>query len=309
LILPQINKKLKRFHIWKFETLCRKFVFPNPYNMKNFTYPLLAISILALIAACSNQAKPETQEPPASFSLKEEKTVYSGDSVEMSGYVAYDGSTDAKRPIVLVVHEWWGQTDYPRKRAQELAKLGYLAFAVDMFGEGKVADDPATAEKYAMPFYMDPVMAKRRFDAALAKAKSHPLADTTQVAAIGYCFGGSMVLNMARLGENLDGVVSFHGNLNGVPPSKDKLKAAVLVCHGEADKFVSAQDVTTFKRQMDSIGAKYTFKSYPNATHAFTNPAATEKGKKFNMPIEYNAQADTTSWNDMKTFFGSIFKK
>jgi dienelactone hydrolase len=127
------------------------------------------------------------------------------------------------------------------------------------------------------------------------------------VAAIGYCFGGTQVLNMAKLGSPLAGVVSFHGGLAGVPADKNLLKAAILVCHGEADSFVPAADVAQFKKQMDSIGANYTFKTYANATHAFTNPAATENGKKFKMPIEYNAAADSASWSDMKTFFGKIF--
>ncbi len=276
--------------------------------MKNMKLTLMVIPAVLMMAACSN--KPAVSDETAGkVSIKEETLTYSGDSVNMNGFIAYDESSEARRPVVLVVHEWWGQNDYSKKRARELAALGYLAFAVDMYGEGKTADDPEGAGKLAMPFYMDPVMAQRRFDAALSSAMSHKLADTTQVAAIGYCFGGSMVLNMARLGENLSGVVSFHGNLIGVPPSKDKLKTPVLVCHGEADQFVNAAEVATFKRQMDSVGAVYTYKSYPNATHAFTNPNATEKGKKFNIPIAYNAEADTASWNDMKTFFGTIFKK
>jgi len=151
-------------------------------------------------------------------------------------------------------------------------------------------------------------MAKQRFDAALSKIKSYAIADTNNIAAIGYCFGGAQVLNMARLGEHLKGVVSFHGNLAGVPADKNLLKANVLICHGEADQFVSAEEVAKFKKDMDSIGAPYTFKSYPGATHAFTNPEATEKGKQFNIPIAYNAAADSTSWNDMKQFFGKIFK-
>ena len=114
-------------------------------------------------------------------------------------------------------------------------------------------------------------------------------------------------MNMARLGDPLKGVVSFHGNLLGVPADKNLLKAKILVCHGEADQFINAQ-VAPFKKQMDSIGADYTFKQYPNATHAFTNPASTENGEKFKMPIRYNGAADTASWNDMKDFFARIFK-
>ena len=134
------------------------------------------------------------------------------------------------------------------------------------------------------------------------------MADVRKVAAIGYCFGGGILLNCARLGENINGVVSFHGNLVGVPADKNLLKAKILVCHGEADKFVTPDNVATFKKQMDSIGADYTFKSYANATHAFTNPDATAIGKKFSMPIEYNAAADMASWKDMQDFLKKLFK-
>lgn len=242
------------------------------------------------------------------MSIKEENVTYTLDSVKMNGFVAYDESSDAKRPVVLVIHEWWGLNDYTKKRARELAALGYLALAVDMFGDGKTADNPEKAMQLAGPFYQNPVMAKQRFDAALAKIKTYGVADTTKIAAIGYCFGGGMVLNIARLGENLKGVVSFHGGLIGAPVNKDLLKANILVCHGETDQFVPAGDVARFKQEMDSIGAMYTFKSYPNATHAFTNPDATENGKKFSLPIAYNAQADTASWKDMNAFFATIFK-
>ena len=135
--------------------------------------------------------------------------------------------------------------------------------------------------------------------AAVAKL---PMADTSRMAVIGYCFGGAQVLNLARLGEPLKAVVSFHGDLLGVAPDKAKLKAAVLVCHGASDSFVGQNQVDLFKKQMDSIAANYVFKTYAGATHSFTNPEATAIGKKFNMPVEYNAAADTASWNDMKSF-------
>ena len=177
-----------------------------------------------------------------------------------------------------------------------------------MYGNGKIADNPDSAKKLALPFYTNPFMAKANFDAALAKLKTYPQADTNNIAAIGYCFGGAQVLNIARLGENLKGVVSFHGNLQGVPLKKDLLKAKVLVCHGEADQFVKPEEVAAFKRQMDSTGSVYTLKTYPGATHAFTNPASTATGLKFKMPIAYNAAADSASWKEMKGFFNDIFK-
>jgi dienelactone hydrolase len=177
-----------------------------------------------------------------------------------------------------------------------------------MYGNGKTADNPADAEKLAMPFYMNPQMAKSRFDAALTKLKSYSEVDGNKVAAIGYCFGGAQVLNIARLGDDLKGVVSFHGNLVGTPADKNLLKAKILVCHGSDDKFVLPPEVAQFKKQMDSIGADYSFKQYPNANHSFTNPNSTAMGQKFNLPIAYNATADSASWKDMKEFFDEIFK-
>ena len=186
--------------------------------------------------------------------------------------MAYDENIEGKRPAVLVVHEWWGLNDYVKMRVRELAKLGYIAMALDMYGNGKRADNPTDAGNLAGPFYQNPQMAKERFDAALVKLKSYSQADASKVAAIGYCFGGTQVLNMANLGEDLVAVVSFHGGLKVVTPDKNLLKAQVLVCHGAADPFVPQAEVDLFRKQMDSIGAKYTFKAYEGATHAFSNP-------------------------------------
>ena len=204
---------------------------------------------------------------------------------------------------MLVVPEWWGLVDYTKKKAEDLAKLGYIALAVDMYGNGKVADNPKDAGNMAMSFYQHPDMAKKRFEAALNEIKKYPQTDTSRIAAIGYCFGGTMVLNAAKQGENLKAVVSFHGGLEGVKPQKDLTKAKVLVCHGGNDSFVPQPQVDAFKKQMDSVGADYKFIVYPGATHAFSNPLSDENGKKFNLPIAYNAAADSASWKDMKEFF------
>jgi dienelactone hydrolase len=193
-------------------------------------------------------------------------------------------------------------------RARKLAELGYFALAVDLFGDGKIAADPKEAQAMAMPYYDNPRIIKNRMDAAIQNIRKYPEADPANIAAIGYCFGGFVVLNYAKLGADLKGVVSFHGGLVGVPARKELLKAKLLVCHGGNDKFVSPSDVSGFKRAMDSIGAHYTFKVYANATHAFSNPDATKTGKKFNMPIEYNPQADKDSWNDMKAFLKRVLK-
>ena len=241
--------------------------------------------------------------------LKEEIVNYTADGVSLKGFVVYDETKTGKRPAILVVPEWWGLNDYTKSRARQLAEIGYIAMAVDIYGGGKTAANPQEAQELATPFYKDPQLAKTRLEAALNKIKEYKQTDANNIAAIGYCFGGSVVLNSAKLGSDFKGVVSFHGGLAGVPARKELLKASILVCHGEADKFVSKQDVESFKHAMDSIGADFTFKSYPNATHAFTNPDATKNGKLFNMPIEYNAAADKASWNDMQIFLNRIFKK
>ncbi len=240
--------------------------------------------------------------------VKTENVDYSTDNVTMKGFVAYNDDSNKLKPVVIIVPEWWGISDYTRGRAKQLAELGYMAFAVDMYGEGKTAETPDEAGKLATPFYTSATLGKSRFDAAVAKIKTMAGVDTNKIAAIGYCFGGAMVLNMARAGEALKGVVSFHGNLLGNKLDKNLLKADVLVCHGDSDRFVLPAEVTTFKKQMDSIGASYTFKSYAGATHAFTNPMADEKAKKYKMPIAYNPAADTASFNEMKVFLEKVFK-
>jgi len=270
--------------------------------MKIKSYKIVAILALltSILSFVPGNTKPK---------LKEETVSYMAEGVTFKGFVVYDESKSGKRPVVLVVHEWWGLNDYAKNRARQLAELGYLAIAVDMYGGGQTATNPQQAQEMATPFYKNPNLSKIRLDAAINKIKEFKQADADNVAAIGYCFGGSVVLNSAKLGTDLKGVVSFHGGLAGVPAEKQLLKAKILVCHGASDKFVPDNDITNFKHELDSIGADYIFKSYANATHAFTNPDATKTGKQFNMPIEYNETADNASWKDMKDFLTSIFKK
>jgi dienelactone hydrolase len=297
-----------------FQGFFRNFIIHKFLTMKSKSF--LFIPIMAcLVMACNNSDQSSStttdstgKQTTAMANLKEENVTYTGDNATMNGYVVYDANKEGKRPAIIVVHEWWGMNDYPKMRARQLAELGYLAMAIDMYGNGKTVDNPTDAQKMSGPFYQNLQMTKARFDAAVNKLKTFSQADTSNIAAIGYCFGGGVVLNAARMGENLKGVVSFHGNLAGAPASKDLLKAKILVCHGADDKFVLPPEVQQFKKQMDSIGADFTFKQYPNATHAFTNPNATAMGQKFNIPIAYNAAADSASWNDMKEFFGRIFK-
>lgn len=273
--------------------------------------PIVLMAMTAIFSSCKNEDK-KKEDAMKEPKLKEENISYMADgakdSIKFDGYVVYDENIEGKRPAILVVHEWWGLNDYSKMRARELAKLGYIAMALDMYGNGQRGEDPDAAGKLATPFYANPQLAKERFDAALKTLKAYPQADAANTAAIGYCFGGAVVLSMAKMGDDLKGVVSFHGNLNVVPADKNLLKAQVLVCHGADDQFVPAAEVASFKKQMDSIGANYSFKSYAGAVHAFTNPNATAMGEKFNIPIKYNAAADSASWKDMKAFFQQLFK-
>jgi dienelactone hydrolase len=234
--------------------------------------------------------------------IKGEEVTYTVDGITCKGYLAYDASQKGKRAGILVVPEWWGVTAYTRHRADMLAALGYVAMVVDMYGEGKVAVTPDEAQKLATPFYSDPNLGKSRIDAAEKKLKGYPATDAHDIAAIGYCFGGAMVLNDAKMGADFKATVSFHGGLNGVPAATGAVKGKILVCHGADDKFVSADEVKAFRRNLDSVGVNYTFIAYEGATHAFTNPDATATGKKFNIPIAYNEKADKASWEEMKKF-------
>jgi dienelactone hydrolase len=210
----------------------------------------------------------------------------------------------------LVVHEWWGLNDYARKRARMLAGLGYTALAVDMYGEGKTAAHPKEAGQFSQELMDNIDVEKARFLAALEVLKRNETVDPSRIAAIGYCFGGGVVLQMAREGIDLKGVVSFHGILATQKPAKPGVvKAKILVAQGADDKFVTPEQVKAFRKEMDDAGVTYKLIEYSGATHSFTNPGADDLAKKFNIPIGYNAEADKKSWNDMQRFLNDIFKQ
>ena len=237
------------------------------------------------------------------------KTVeYNAQGVVMKGYLAYDENNQGKRPGVLVVPEWWGLNDYARKRTQMLAELGYVALAVDMYGEGKYAVDPKEAGKLSSEVMKNFDEAEARFVAAVEFLKQQPNVDPSRIAAIGYCFGGSEVLSMAGQGVELKGVASFHGTLAAIkPPQPGMARAKILVLNGGADPFNTPEQIEAFQKEMKTAGADVKVISYPGALHSFTNPEADALGKKFNMPIAYNASADKKSWDEMKNFLETIF--
>jgi dienelactone hydrolase len=209
---------------------------------------------------------------------------------------------------VLVVHEWWGQNEYARKRARMLAALGYTALAVDMYGNGKVVDNPDDAGRLAGEVYKNMPMAKARFEAAMQLLRKQPTVQADELAAYGYCFGGGIALNMARMGEDLKGVASFHGGLGtGSPAQPGMIKARIISFSGDADPSIPADKVAAFKQEMEHAGADYRVVIYPGAKHAFTNPDADVMGKKFNLPIAYNAKADKDSWQQATMFLREVF--
>ncbi len=225
------------------------------------------------------------------------------------GYAAYDSSSQAiKRPVVLILPEWWGAGEYVKMRAMMLAKLGYYAFALDLYGNGKIAADVNEAKALSTPFYQNPKLAYDNINAAMAMLAKQSQADFRNTAAIGYCFGGSMLIQAVKMGLVLKGMVSFHAGLAGAPAEAGMIKTPMLICHGGADLFVSAEDVAAFRKNMDDVSAEYQFISYPNATHAFTNPQATAIGKKFNLHIAYNPEADKSSWIDMMKYLAAWLK-
>ncbi|GMR20792.1 MAG: dienelactone hydrolase family protein [Gammaproteobacteria bacterium] len=245
---------------------------------------------------------------PAQAAIQGEAVFYKYGDTEMKGYLAYDDTIKGKRPGVLVVHEWWGHNEYARMRARMLAELGYIALAIDMYGNGRQADHPKDAARFSGEVKKNMPVAEARFRAAMKVLNNHPLTDNSKLAAIGYCFGGGIVLEMARRGVDLKGVASFHGSLGTRSPARrGRVKAQVLVLHGAADPFTRPEQITAFKKEMSEAGVKYKFVSYPGARHAFTNPAADGYGKKFNLPLAYHAEADKASWQEMKRFLKKVF--
>jgi len=283
------------------------------------------VLLLLLITACPsekgkekpseedsmNNAKEMTEEKTADegeSTIKTEEVNYTANGVDLKGYIAYDSAIEGKRPGIIVVHEWWGLNDYARKRARMLAKLGYTAFAIDMYGEGKNTEHPEDAKKFMMQVMDNIQEGESRFNAALDLFKQHPTVNPEKIGAIGYCFGGGIVLHMAKIGTDLDGVMSFHGVIPTMyAPKPGEVKAKVLVAQGDQDQFVTQETMDEFKKQMDAAKADYKINIYEGASHSFTNPDADKYSK--DLPIAYNKEADMKSWEDMKEFFNGVFGK
>ena len=249
----------------------------------------LAAMLLAVTAMNSHAA------------VKSKVVEYEANGVALQGYLAWDDAAKGKRPGVIVVHEWWGHNAHARRAADKLASAGYVAFALDMFGKGKVTTHPDSAQAFVAEAMSDAEAAPMRFHAALAQLKADPHVDASRIGAIGYCFGGAVVLGMARAGEDLKAVGTFHGALATQHPAEaGKVKAKLLVQTGAADPMVTADAVAAFEKEMKAAGANYRVITYPGAKHSFTNPNADKSG----VPgLAYDASADQKSWAELLKFF------
>jgi len=248
--------------------------------------------------------------PVALSQMQAKEVEYTADGTTLKGYLAYDDAISGKRPGVLVVHEWWGHNAYARKRARMLAEMGYTALAVDMYGDGKTAEHPQDAGKFAAAVAKNQAVAKARFDAAQQFLAAQASVDSAKIAAIGYCFGGGVVLNMARAGAKLAGVASFHGSLaTDTKATKGGVTAQVIVFNGEADPMVTPEQIAAFKQEMETAGVTYQYVGYPGVKHSFTNPEADAFAAKFQLPLAYSASADRDSWAKLAGFLVNIFSQ
>ena len=258
---------------------------------------LLSVLLSLVSLPFAALAEPEIQTEPVAYQIGEQT---------FEGCVSRPVKLEGKVPGVLVAHDWTGFGPFPRARAEQLAKLGYVALALDMYGQGIHAKNPEEAGKLAAPFYKDPALFRTRAQAALAQLLKQPGVDPERVGAIGFCFGGATVLELARSGANVLGVVTFHGSLKTSQPAMPgAIKAReLLILHGANDPLVPPTEVAAFKKEMDSAGVVYKLIAYPGAVHAFTNPDA---GNDPSKPTAYNAQAAESAYGEMRAFFARLF--
>jgi dienelactone hydrolase len=256
-------------------------------------FGLFALGLSALISA------------PAHAAVFTQVVEYEEGGTALEGYLAYDDASQEKRPGVLVFHEWKGLGPYAMKRAEQLAQLGYVAFAADVYGKGVRPKTNEEAGRTAGIYKKDRALLRRRAQAALDVLAGHPFADPKRLAAIGYCFGGTAALELGRGGADLQGIVSFHGGLSTPNPADAaRIKAAVLILHGAADPHVPPAEVEAFRKEMDDAGVRWELVAYEGAVHSFTNP---EAGNDPSKGSAYDEEADIKSWMAMRRFFEKIF--
>lgn len=277
--------------------------------MKSSLYTLLLLTIMTFAACGQPESQFESDEMSMndSISVVGEEVSYSAGDLTMNGYIAYDENMQGERPGILVVHEWWGHDEHARNSAEKLAELGYVALAVDMYGNGRMADHPEDAMQFSGEVMGNFDEAQMRFQAAIETLQNHSMVNTDQIGAIGYCFGGSVILAMTHAGVDLDGVVAFHAGLQLPVMPEEKVDTEILILNGADDPMVSNEDIENLTSMYDDLDISYNIVNYEGATHAYTNPAADSLGQEFGLPLAYDAEADEQSWERMKTFFDELF--
>ncbi|MCC7201728.1 MAG: dienelactone hydrolase family protein [Nitrospirae bacterium] len=259
-------------------------------------YLLLIITLIAGLSSVLN----------ANAAVVSEVVEYKQGDTVLEGYLSYDDAISGKRPGILIVPEWKGIGPYAERRTKELAKLGYIAFAADIYGKGVRPQTGDEASKIAAIYKSDRKLMRARVTSGLDVLKNHKLTDTKRIAAIGYCFGGTTVLELARSSADIAGVVSFHGGLDTPTPEDAKqIKARVLALHGGDDPFVTAEHIAAFEDEMKKGGVDWQLHVYGGAVHSFT---VTDAGNDPSKGAAYNERADKRSWEDMKVFFAEIFR-
>jgi dienelactone hydrolase len=247
----------------------------------------------------------------AQAAVKEKAVTYKDGDTTMKGFVVYDDANKGKQPGIILVHEWWGITKHMHNEARRFAQEGYTVLIADMYGDAKTASNPKDAGALAGSVMKNPKAMESRFNAARAELAKQPSVDGSRIGASGYCFGGAVVINMARAGADLAAVAGFHASLglNTPPPAPGTVKAKVLVLNGADDPFVKPEQYAALKQDMQAANADYRVVEYPGAVHAFTNPEATELGKKFNLPLAYNAKANKEAKAEADKLFAATLKK
>jgi len=252
------------------------------------------IALVVLLAAFGVQAE-----------VHSEMVTYSDGDTPLKGYLYWDDAAQGRRPGILVVHEWWGLNDYARIRARMLAELGYVAFAADMYGEDKVTEHAADAQGWMKQITANVEAWQARALRGLQVLETDERVDPEKLAAVGYCFGGATVMQLAYAGADLDAVVSFHGSLPpATPEQQSRIKARVLAAHGDADAFMPPERLAAFKAALEAAGVDWELDIYGGARHGFTNPDATKSGLE---NVAYNEKADHRSWARMKSFLEESF--
>lgn len=283
----------------------------NIMNRFNFT---IFLSIITLLGCKSEQQKDDSKkdisiEKELAPEVIGEEVVYKSDTTNLKGYIAYDKNLTGKRPGILVVHEWWGHDEFAREKTEELAEMGYIGMAIDMYGSGKQANHPKEAMAFSGSVMKNFDTARQRFLAAMETLKTNELVNPNEISAIGFCFGGSVALSMANSGIDLDGVAAFHSGINLPVMPNESLDAKILVQNGADDVMITDEQVQIFKSKLDSLKADYKYIAYEGVKHSYTNKAADSIAKQYDLPLAYDEETAKKSWKIMGDFFDEIYQK